>query len=278
MNLRFIDEALDFYDIDKKYKAELINCINDITRNEALEQKVKDIYDILYIKRDYSYKELWKRYNIEELFGQAVNPFITNLILILGYNKHLENINNYSLDANQIQIHKKRVKACFCNDIEQRGYRGIRISQMLWGSYFVNIRLLEVGVLQFENAGNGIIKIHIPAQTKLFIEEVKNSIFNSKEVIEKYFKLKNITYICDSWLLSKELNEIISEETNINKFYKLFDVQSGLECNRDLLNFVYKLQNCDNYNDLAENTSLQKIIKKELIQGTSFKKGIGTLN
>ena len=109
---------------------------------------------------------------------------------LLDQKNEIENINNYSLDDNQIQIHKKRVKACFCNDIEQRGYRGIRISQMLWGSYFVNIRLLEVGILQFENAGNGIIKIHIPAQTKLFIEEVKNSIFNSKEVIEKYFKLK----------------------------------------------------------------------------------------
>lgn len=42
---------------------------------------------------------------------------------------------------------------------------------MLWGTYFINNRLIEVGRLQFESINDNQVKIHIPAGEKLDIEK-----------------------------------------------------------------------------------------------------------
>ena len=78
-------------------------------------------------------------------------------------------------------------------------------------------------------------------------------------------------------MLSKELQELIPKEFNISKFYNLFDVKAGENCIDDILNFVYNTQTCDDYNKLGENTALQKIIKKALLEGKVFRSGIGAL-
>lgn len=277
MDINYINEAFEFYKIDPKYKQRVMDCLNEVLQNKALEQKVKEIYNILYVKNTDEYKNMWSIKDVNELFIEQVNPFITNLIVILGYNIHKLNIEKYELDKEQILIHKKRVRECFCNDLELRGYSGIRVSQMLWATYFVNMRLLEIGILQFENAGDGIVKIHIPVLPKLEMEKVKKSINNSKEDIKKYFNITNAKYICESWLLSKEVQELIPKEFNISKFYNLFDVETGENCIDDILNFVYNTKICDDYNKLAENTALQRIIKKALLDGKEFRSGIGAL-
>ena len=41
--------------------------------------------------------------------------------------------------------------------------------------------------------------------------------------------------------------------------------------------FVYQVKDIDDYHNLEEKTSLQRIIKKELLEGTIFKIGDGIL-
>ena len=147
---------------------------------------------------------------------------------------------------------------------------------MIWGAYFINTRLIEVGRLQYENCENHI-KIHIPSGSKLEIEEVLNSIKASKEEIKKYFHLKNIEYYCNSWLLSNQINSIIDKNSNIAKFYKLFEVKDGPDATKDILKFVFNIQECEDYNNLKENTSLQKILKRQLIENKELKIGCGKL-
>ena len=43
---------------------------------------------------------------------------------------------------------------------------------------------------------------------------------------------------------------MLDENSNIAKFYKMFDVTEGEECTGDILNFVYNINKCDNYNNL----------------------------
>lgn len=61
---------------------------------------------------------------------------------------------------------------------------------MLWGAYFINIRIIEVGRLQYEfckvnplnkKGYKKCIKIHIPSGEKLAEEQVKESIIKSKK-------------------------------------------------------------------------------------------------
>ncbi len=211
-----------------------------------------------------------------ELFGEQYNPFVTSVLVLLGYKLHEKNMIDKNYSNIQKELYKRRVTETLTNDIYVRKLESIRISQMIWSAYFINTKLIEVGRLQYEKCENHI-KIHIPSGDKLEIEKVLKSIKKSKEEIEKYFDLKNPEYLCDSWLLSNQINSIIDSNSNIGKFYNLFEVQDGTDAKKDILNFVFNIQECDNYNNLLEDTSLQKLLKKQLIENKSIKIGCGKL-
>ena len=277
-NKEKIKEALDYYLIkDADYKEKCNICIDEIIRQKNRYIKAKEIYEILYTDETGKFKELWNEKDINILFGQKVNPFITNILLLLGFEYHIKNIKKYDFDDEQIKKQKQRIKECLLNDIVNKHYDGIRISQMLWGTYFINGRLIECGRLQFEPTSNDKVKIHIPAGNKLDIKDVKDSIENSRKLIKKYYNIENPKYICESWLLSKEISEMLDENSNIRKFQELFDIQSSENGIDDVLNFVFNLKKCDNYNELSEVTRLQKNIKEFLKSNKTIYDGYGEL-
>ena len=129
-----------------------------------------------------------------------------------------------NLDSEQIVINKKRIKEAFESDLINRGYESVRVSQMLWAFNFVRVNIIEIGRLQYQLADNNTIMIHIPRGDKLDIDKVIESINLAKIKIKEIYNLDDITFKCHSWLLSNKLNEIIDNESNIHKFYNLFDV------------------------------------------------------
>lgn len=159
-------------------------------------------YKKLYCEEFSKVKELWKTKNISELFSVDVDLFVTNIMLLLGYQIHEDNMKKLNFDESQISIQKRRVKECFENDLKIRNYDGIRISQLLWAIYFIRGKIIEIGCLQFEYENENNIKIHIPRNINLDILEVKKSIVDSVIKIEKVFKIKKFKYICKSWLIS----------------------------------------------------------------------------
>ena len=272
-----IDEALNFYNIDLQYRDKCYNCAEEINKKEKLSLSFSNLYKKLYIEEFTKIKDLWQYKDIDELFGDNVNPFITNIMVLLGYNYHRENMQQYNFDATQINIHKKRVKECFESDLKVRKRDGIRVSQMLWAIYFIRTRIVEIGSLQFEYDSNSVVKIHIPKNTNLNIFSVKESIKKATVEMKKNYSIKDFKYICNSWLLSKQIYEIIDENSNISKFYDLFDVTEGEECIKDILNFVYGIDECKDYSLLSTNTTLQSNIKNELLNGKIFYLGLGVL-
>ena len=98
-----------------------------------------------------------------------------------------------------------------------------------------------------------------------------------KKYLNKYFGLENINYYCHSWILSKQIHELVGKKTNIYQFSDLFSTIEGEDCLDDILNFVYGIRSINNYSELSENTSLQIKIKEYLLKGNSIKLGIGTL-
>ena len=283
---KLIKEALKFYQInDITYAEKCDKCINFIDKNSKMKKKVYEILNILYGNKNSQISELWKIKNIEELFGKDIHPYITNVLLLCGYKIHLSNMKKYKLDEEQCCIHKKRVRETLTNDIYKRNYQGIRISQMLWGVYFINLRIIEVGRLQYElDNYNPItkneelcIKIHIPGSKNLDIYDVEQSLINSKSVIKKYFNINDVKYYCTSWILSNQISKLVKTNSNIAKFQNMFHIIEGENCIDDILNFVYNIDNFTRYNELPEDTSLQKNIKKYLLSGQIIKMGIGTL-
>lgn len=278
MENKIIDEAFQFYGIDKKYKQKSKDCFDEIFSNEELKTKFLNLFDILYIRNTDEFRSLWKIKETDALFWENANPFVTNLMILMGYKIHKENMEKLKYETDQISSQKQRIRECFLNDLEKRNYLGVRVSQMLWATYFINARIIDVGILQYEyDSSIDKIKIHIPAMQKLDIEKVEESFKFSKEKIKKYFNIESPTYICESWLLSKQVGEILNEKSNIKKFQKFFTIENGPDCLGDILNFVYGKKTCEDFNQLPETTSLQKMLKESLLQGETFKEGIGTL-
>ena len=276
-----IDKGFNYYNINPKYKNRCYECAEAINKNIDYLNSFNKIFNLLNYENFNDIKTYWNIQNIDEMFCKSIDTFVTNLLIVLSYKTHESNIKRNKLNYDQILIHKKRVKECFENDLEKRKYDNIRISQMLWAIYFIRVRLIEVGRLQyeyFEDEGKCFIKIHIPSGEKLDYDKVIDSIDKSEEELKKVYHIKDINYVCQSWLLSNQLNAIIEPNTNIYKFYRLFYVEDGEDCTFDILNFVFSLNECENYNDLPENTILQKIIKQQLINGKKFKLGIGILS
>ena len=283
---KLIKKALEFYKIDDiKYIEKCNKCIDFINENTELKTKVYEILDILYYDKTNKISELWNIRNSEELFGKNHHYFITNVLLLSGYKIHLNNMKKYGLDERQCNIHKKRVREALTSDIYQRNYEAIRISQMLWGAYFVNLRIIEVGRLQYELSNyNPITKnkevcihIHIPSGEKLKVHDVEQSIKNSKDIIKKYFNVNYFKYYCVSWLLSNQIRKLVKNDSNIAQFHCMFDIVEGENCIDDIMNFVYNRDNKLNYDELPEDTYLQKNIKEYLLNRQIIKIGIGIL-
>lgn len=276
-----IEKALTFYNINiEDYKDKCYKCLDDINKNSELKNKINYVLKLLYSNESEQLELLWKESNLDRFLGESYNKFIHNMILLSGYKIHDENMNKYNFDTYQVLAHKNRVRECLTNDIYNRKLKGIRLSQTLWGIYFIKIKLIEVGRLQYEYCNNKkgkYIKIHIPKGDKLLYNEVLNSIKNSKKEIERYFKLENCQYYCESWLLSKDIANLLDSNSNIAKFQQLFDIIEGKDAIKDILNFVYGLQQINSYYDLPEKTSLQSKIKDLLINGKEIHIGIGKL-
>lgn len=271
----YINNALEFYEIaDLSYKEKCIDCIKKIKDNRLIYNKFYEIYTILYSDSIDKISELWNYHNIRDLFGENYYEFTTNILLLIGFEKHKNNMKKIGFDERQISIHKKRVKECLINDIFNRNYDNIRISQMLWGVYFVNVKLIEIGRLQYEYCKD-YIKIHIPGGDKLDFDKAIKSIKDSKDYIEKYYNSVDLDYYCESWLLSKQIKMVLNSDNNIIKFQSLFEIKKGLICTRDILKFVFNTIECNDYNLLPENTTLQKNIKRYLINNFDIKLGIG---
>ena len=194
-------------------------------------------------------------------------------------------MSKYNLSDEQKSIHIKRVKNALLDDIYIRGYESVRISQMLWASYFINLRIIEVGGFQYELVSENpitkekeeCIKMHVPKGASLKEEDVRSSIRKSTYEIERYFNVKDINYYIESWLLSPEVLALLDDNSNILKFSKLFSIKSMGECTRDILDFVFNDVYIKDYNLLVCKTSLQVKLKSLLINKKEIHIGIGKL-
>ena len=223
-----LEIALEFYNINiEDYKNKCYKCLDEIDKNSELKNKINYVLKLVYSNESEQLELLWNESDWSRFLGESYNKFIHNIILLSGYKIHEENMRKYNFDTYQILAHKNRVKECLTNDIYNRKLEGIRLSQTLWGIYFINIRLIEVGRLQYEYCNNKkgkYINIHIPKGDKLLYNEVLDSIKNSKKEIKKYFEIENYEYYCESWLLSKDITKLLDSNSNIAKFQQLFDI------------------------------------------------------
>ena len=82
--------------------------------------------------------------------------------------------------------------------------------------------LYRFGRLQFEpDKTTDVVHIHIPEGKSLDVGECVKNIELAKKFFDGYSE-----FDCESWILSPNILSLLSKESNIRKFQKLFDVKN----------------------------------------------------
>lgn len=125
----------------------------------------------------------------------------------------------------------------------------------------------------FEKCGDTVLGCHIPSCGALKKEDAEESLKKAYE----FFNIKGYMVAqCHSWMMYPPHYELFPENSNLRMFYNLFDIVSQNESgNADMWRIFYK--QTDDFDDLPQNTVLQKSFARYLKAGNKMGDGIGIL-
>ena len=164
----------------------------------------------------------------------------------------------------------KDVNVWFKNYKTVTGKIGIGEWDWLW--YHYTGKMFRLGRLQFhiiKKNGKDVVNTHIPQDEPLIESECVQSFDIARGFFKKYFPDNNPDrFVCSSWLLSENLTDILKAESNIVKFMRLWtktkvDEDDSHQAKQRVFGFDF--DGC--VEKAPENTSLQKSLKKYLLDG-----------
>lgn len=275
LNINF-EEIIKFYDLNNDFKKLVLDEVEVLKKDVNLNFLAYLWYFIVFKNEDKYYIPRWSVNSCKD------NVYMMNVVvLLMGYEIH-KNVMRYYAEE-QINYHKENIRLTCVSDSKRLGIRGIRFSQMIWGSRFMKGHIIQVGALQYELKksylnGEDVIFIHIPRGTSLDEESIKSSFRNVQSNVSMYLVTNKLRYVTESWLLSSDLKDILSSNSNIMKFQNYFHIIEYKENVKDFLNFVFNVNVFDgNYESLVCDTTLQKGLKRKLLAGEKLCVGIGIL-
>ena len=277
-----IEIALGFYGIDDvRYRSALRACLEEITKNEILSNGFKTAGERLFTDVCSEQKELWGLSSAQNLFGCEMPDFSADLLILSGYKVHKKNFLRFGVDEEQQKIHIYRVRQQLAMGWPARP---LNLTNILWASEFINLRITEIGRLQYEfdnsdgKSNVSTVNIHIPADGRLDDEAVEESLSSARIYIKNLYKTTPDFYKCKSWLLSNGITDLYKPGSNLDLFRKRFAViKDGGPCTDDVLTYLFRCPAATPFNELPENTSLQRAVKKRLLTGCRILIGEGIL-
>lgn len=152
----------------------------------------------------------------------------------------------------------------------------------------LSLVLFRIGQLEFEisnidetlanklniNKNDKVLYVHIPSDAMCTIQELEYSYYKANEFFKKYFNAEYL-FLCSSWLLGKELEYLIKENSGIYNFRKDYEIIDYFESD-DYIQWVFDKFD-GNIKDFIPKTSLQNSIKQHIIDGGKMTVGLGIL-
>ena len=169
--------------------------------------------------------------------------------------------------------------------------QSIGLSETSWLIRHVTMKLIKLGRLQFcmapaEHAtpegeiseGENVLEIHICEGEKLDVAECRKSIEAAKTFFAEYFPEFEYKYFtCHSWLLDSTLKKMLSENSNILKFQKLFEVVSEDDSNR-IVRYIFRWDMTEEKLSGAVCTSsFAETVKSHVLSGNTFPASLGII-
>ena len=164
-----------------------------------------------------------------------------------------------------------------------------------WYTRFFELRLFGVGRLQFEiksysgevyeigekriNPGEPVLSVHIPNCGVKLEEKLCNAAYrDAKKLFTSLLGVKDIPFVCESWLLYPKNAEFLPPKSNIVKFMSKFDIIKTGNYRKDknpAIPFLFDKKMGTDINELPEKTSLQRAYKELLLNDGRMGWGFG---
>ena len=124
-------------------------------------------------------------------------------------------------------------------------------------------------------AGDPVVSLHIPRGEKFDDATVQDTIDYSREFMDKcYPDYNNKAFFCASWLLDKQIEDLMGAESNIAKFGNRYQRMHYKDPGTGAIGFVFnvgeKKYTPKNIEEAPENTRLEKILKKHYLEGKAI--------
>lgn len=161
---------------------------------------------------------------------------------------------------------------------EHRASYGVYGFDRGWWTYRqLSCVLFGIGDLEYEYCDNEkTVHLHIPSNSDISIKNCKKSLIEFITFTSEYFPEKRYPIVCNSWLLSPALDELLPQDSNIIKFKNCFEVVSRNKTENEFLQWVYDKTDIE-YDKLPEKTSLQRNMKRYLMNGGVVGSAFGRL-
>lgn len=171
---------------------------------------------------------------------------------------------------------------CFTRFVNEyrESYGDYGFDRDFWVPRQLSCLLFRLGTLEFEMKmidNDGVLDIHIPSDADLSREKCDESYEMAKQFFLHYFpEFQYINICCSSWLLSPELKEVLPVESKIIQFQNQFKITEVYPDNQEYLIWIFKSKDIP-FEKLPENTSLQKNVKRYLLEGKHIGSADGIL-
>ena len=153
-------------------------------------------------------------------------------------------------------------------------------AEWTWGWWFprqLALQEFRLGALEYEmtegarSASGGNTRrifLHIPADADLSDGAVDASLAEARAFFSKYFPaFADAEYVCESWMLSPALSEIMSETSRVRRFSERFSVVFWEEDSPAFRDWIFPSAVAAPAEKLPEETSLQRAVKRHLLAG-----------
>lgn len=117
-------------------------------------------------------------------------------------------------------------------------------------------------------AGDPVLSVHIPAQMSLAQDICEASYRRAREVFAAHYpEFAYKAFYCESWMIDPQLAALLGEVTNITRFQNQYNPYPTRSQGKAVLDFVFLRPRDTRPEDLPEDTSLRRAIKKHYLEG-----------
>lgn len=119
--------------------------------------------------------------------------------------------------------------------------------------------------------GDPIANVHIPPQDTFNPEICEQSFAEAEEILKNHYSDFGCkAFYCHSWLLQRQLRNILGKDTNITRFSEMFRQAPTLSAAKAVYPYLFHSADVVTPKALPEDTSMQKAVKAFLCDGNYF--------